>query len=157
MNFTLKTTGGSAEQEKLQKLTPAMEDYLKNIYSLEQENRVARVSDISKRMNVRKASVVSAVRLLQANDLLKHEKYGFITLTDRGRAEADILRRKYNALYDLFVRDLKVTADRAAIEACAAEHALSADTVARIKALVKTTRRAAPAARQKKTLKKKKR
>lgn len=119
-------------------LTPAMEDYLKNILALEKENRVARVSDISRRMNVKKASVVSAVRLLQGAGMLAHEKYGFITLTDKGRGEAEILKRKYAAIYNLLTNTLMISPEKAAPEACAAEHAFSADTVARLKALLKT-------------------
>lgn len=133
-----------------------MEDYLKNILILEKENRVARVSDISRRMNVRKASVVSAVALLQKNEMLKHEKYGFITLTDKGRQEGGLLKKKYNALHDLFVRDLKISEETAALEACAAEHVLSADTIAKLRAAAKTARKAAPAEKPAARAKKKK-
>jgi len=137
-----------------QKLTPAMEDYLKTILILEQENRVARVSDISRRMNVRKASVVSAVALLSKFEMLTHEKYGFITLTDLGRQEGGILKKKYTALYDMFVKDLQISPENAAIEACAAEHVLSSETVARIRAMSKAARRAEP---KEKSVKNKKR
>ena len=138
-----------------QKLTPAMEDYLKNIFILEQENRVARVSDISRRMNVRKASVVSAVLLLSKLEMLSHEKYGFITLTDKGRQEGMALKKKYAALYDMFVKDMEMEPERAALEACAAEHALSADTVSRIRAIAKAARRAAAPEKPKAKAKKK--
>ena len=57
MNFTLKTDTAAEQPVVLKKLTGPMEDYLKCIDSLELENKVARVSDISRRMNVRKAIV----------------------------------------------------------------------------------------------------
>lgn len=123
-----------------QKLTPAMEDYLKAIFILEQENRVARVSDISRRLNVRKASVVSAVALLQKHGMLTHEKYGFITLTDAGRQLGQAMKKKHEMLHSLLVRDLKVGPETAALEACAAEHVLSAETVLKFRALARTAR-----------------
>jgi DtxR family transcriptional regulator, Mn-dependent transcriptional regulator len=140
---------------EMQKLTPAMEDYLKVIFVLEQENRVARVSDISRRMNVRKASVVSAVALLSKFEMLTHEKYGFITLTEKGRQDGGALKKKYAALYDLFVKDLKMPADKAALEACAAEHVLSADTVSKIRAIARAARKAALPEKQRNKGKKK--
>jgi DtxR family transcriptional regulator, Mn-dependent transcriptional regulator len=141
MRFSMKPAGTAGDLPGTQKLTPAMEDYLKNIFILEQDNRVARVSDISRRMNVRKASVVSAVSFLQKNEMLKHEKYGFITLTDAGRHAAAVLKHRYEALYAFFGNDLKMEAEQAASEACSAEHVLSTETVAKIKSLARIVRK----------------
>jgi DtxR family Mn-dependent transcriptional regulator len=119
-----------------------MEDYLKNILILEQDNRVARVSDISRRMNVKKASVVSAVNLLKEAGLLLQEKYAYITLTDAGRKAGNTIKKKYDALYSLFTGPLGLSTVDAAEQACGAEHSLSDDTVYKLKALAKSARSA---------------
>jgi DtxR family Mn-dependent transcriptional regulator len=157
MKFSMKTADTAGLSGETQKFTAAMEDYLKTIAVLEQENRVARVSDISRRMNVRKASVVSAVSFLQKSLMLTHEKYGFITLTETGRLAAAVLKKKYDALYSFFTNDLNIAPEQAVVEVCAAEHALSGETVAKIKALAKTARKASPPEKQKANMSKKKR
>lgn len=144
-----------------EKLTAAMEDYLESIYLLELKNKVARVSDVGKRMNVRKASVVSAVSMLQKHGLLNHEKYGFITLTESGKTEAEKIYRKHEVLSAFLKDDLKVPPEQAANEACMMEHALSDDTINRLLVFVKQARKAVAkqereAAAAKKQIKKKK-
>src|SRR5512138_3175220 len=82
------------------KLSPAMEDYLEAIMLLENSNKVARVSDIGRQLSVRKASVVAAVSFLQKNGLIKHERYGFITLTDTGKLLAEKIYRKHTSIME---------------------------------------------------------
>lgn len=114
-----------------------MEDYLECILLLEREKRVARVSDISGKMNVRKASVVSAVAFLQENALLMHERYGYITLTEKGREMAAAILKKHNALYSFLARVLKIGDELAEKEASAACHVLSGPTIEKITAFAR--------------------
>lgn len=139
------------------KLSPAMEDYLKEIYRLEQENRSARVSDISVKMEVRKASVVSAVNFLKQQGLLTQEPYGHINLTGAGREEAEAIVKKYDIIYNFFTGMLKLDPDAAKKEACAAEHSLSKDTVLRMAQLAKDAGRAAAQKGKRPGVKKKRR
>lgn len=120
------------------KLTPAMEDYLKEIHRLEQANRSARVSDISREMGVRKASVVSAVNLLKKHELLTQEPYGHINLTEAGRAVAETLVKKYKIINNFLEITLKTDCETADKEACSMEHILSDGTVSRIYELGRT-------------------
>jgi DtxR family transcriptional regulator, Mn-dependent transcriptional regulator len=109
-----------------------MEDYLKNIYLIEKESKVARVSEISRRLNVKKASVVAAVRLLMKNNLLTHERYGFITLTPQGKIDAEKLIKKHGVIERFLIKVLKISAEKAAAEACAAEHIFGDETISRL-------------------------
>jgi DtxR family Mn-dependent transcriptional regulator len=132
-----------------------MEDYLECILLLEQEKRVARVSDISAKMSVRKASVVSAVAFLQQNGLLAHERYGYITLTETGRAAAARVHDKNTALYRLLVVNLKIDDETAKKEAGAASHNLSETTVNRLVTLARTASKVIVKQAKKSTIKKK--
>ena len=114
-----------------------MEDYLKTIYTLEKENKVARVSGISRSLAVRKASVVAAIRLLQKNLLLTHEHYGYISLTDSGRQEAEKILKKYDVLKRFLTGALGLDPEKAALEACEAEHVFSDETMAKLALLLK--------------------
>jgi len=123
-------------------LSSAMEEYLKSIYIIEKEKKVARVSDIGNAMSVRKASVVSAVNRLMKCGLVSHERYGYISLSDKGRELAEAVHKKHTALL-AFLRDfLKVDEEAAKKEACAMEHALSDDTVKKLMVFVAADRAA---------------
>lgn len=114
-----------------------MEDYLEAIYHIEREKRVARVSDIGTHMNVRKASVVSAVTLLKAHELLSQERYGFITLTDAGRKRAERISKKNNTILSFLKDVLKVEEQAAKLEAREISHSLSDDTVGKLGTFLK--------------------
>jgi DtxR family Mn-dependent transcriptional regulator len=118
-------------------LSSAMEDYIKTIYQLEIKNKVARVSDIGRRLDVKKASVVAAVNFFKKNELISHERYGFITLTDRGRLIAEKILKRNQALYEFLSVVLKIDPERAKDEACGMEHYISDDTAVRLKAFAK--------------------
>jgi len=53
-------------------LTPAMEDYLELILKLKEENKVVRVRDIAKGMNVKMPSVTSMLNTLAKKNLINH-------------------------------------------------------------------------------------
>lgn len=135
------------------KLTSSMEDYIKTIYLLEISNKVARVSDIGRRLSVKKASVVAAVSFLQKNELIKHERYGFITLTEQGKFIAEKLDKKNRVICAFLTDVLKLDKEKAVLEACDAEHFFSDETTAKIAALIKLNKPAAVKKKIKKTKK----
>ena len=59
-----------------------MEDYLESISILAQEEKVVRVTQISKALGVKKPSVTSALKKLAKEELVEHERYGYVKLTD---------------------------------------------------------------------------
>ena len=122
------------------KLSSSMEDYIKTIYLLENSNKVARVSDIGRRLSVKKASVVAAVSYLQKNELIKHERYGFITLTEPGKEIASKIEKKYSLAVDFLINNLKVDPEKAKLEACLMEHSISDETASKLAAFIKSNR-----------------
>ena len=122
-------------------LSAAMEDYIKTIYTLEKRNKVARVSEIGRMLNVKKASVVAAVSLLQKNEFIKHERYGFITLTERGLSTAEKIAQKGRALFEFLTIALKIDEEKAKTESCGMEHFISQETAEK---MIQLTRQLAP-------------
>ena len=121
-------------------LSSSMEDYIKTIYQLENLNKVARVSDIGRKLSVKKASVVAAVSFLQKNELIKHERYGFITLTERGKEIASNIDRKNTLVHAFLSNMLKIDAEKAKEEACLIEHSISDETAGKLAAFMKANK-----------------
>ena len=65
----------------MEKLSSSLEDYLETIYNEVQKNGFAKVTDISKILNVKKASVTGALNSLTAKKLINYSPYSAITLT----------------------------------------------------------------------------
>ena len=66
--------------------SPAVENYLKAIYLLEvKTGKPAPTSKIAERLAVAPASVTEMVQRLTRDGLVKHVRYGGVSLTGRGR------------------------------------------------------------------------
>lgn len=116
-----------------EELTSSLEDYLEAIHELISEKGKAGITDISYRLNVKKSSVNSAVKRLKVLDLVIHEKYEDIVLTEKGAAEAERVRAKHDVLLKFLVRVLKVPKKEAKTEACKIEHVISNGTFKRLR------------------------
>ena len=62
----------------------ARDDYLEQILHLIEEKGYARPIDVSKKLNISQASVTNMLQRLDAEGLVKHEKYRGTTLTEKG-------------------------------------------------------------------------
>lgn len=122
-------------------LTAAMEDYLEAIYRLQREREVARVKDIAAHLKVKMPSVSNALDALKERKLIRHEKYGYVTLTSEGLASAEAVYRRHQALTRFLADILQLDEKRAEAEACEMEHAVSAETLRRLLALVEFLKR----------------
>jgi DtxR family Mn-dependent transcriptional regulator len=63
---------------------------------------------------------------------LKHEKYGPVELTDRGKKRAKEIRRRHRLIKSFLTEVLGVPLETAERDACLMEHAVSADTINRL-------------------------
>ncbi len=121
-------------------MTNSLEDYLETIYLLVQANGYARVRDVAAALHVKMPSVIKAVLELKKQGFVMQEPYGAVELTDSGvEAASEILGR--HTLLKSFLMLLKVDDETAEKDACAMEHFLSAETLARITDFVKAHKR----------------
>jgi DtxR family Mn-dependent transcriptional regulator len=118
-------------------LSESLEDCLEAVLHLENEHRVARMSDIAAKLGVKTPSANAAVKKLTRRGLVRHESYGYVTLTRKGRRAAKAVAERHAALENFLRKVLKVPASRAAVEACRLEHTLSHDTVAKLSSLTR--------------------
>lgn len=84
-------------------ISKSLEEYLKTMYVLKQQNGNIRVTDIAHKMNCTKPSVNKALHNLKKNELVNYETYGTIELTEKGEE----LAKKILEAYDIVCLFLK--------------------------------------------------
>jgi Mn-dependent DtxR family transcriptional regulator len=77
-----------------------VEDYLERILELINMKGYARVVDIAQRLQISKASVTNMIQRLDAEGLLKYEKFRGLVLTTTGEALAQNITRRHQLLTD---------------------------------------------------------
>ena len=115
-------------------LTPSLEDYLEEIYWFSLFLNTVRVTDISNRLKVALPSVTKALYKLRDEGYIKHELYGEINLTDKGKEFGYYLVTRNQLLQEFLA--LICSKCNYAAEAEAMEHYLSTATINAIKILV---------------------
>jgi len=106
-----------------------MENYLEAIYELTGGTSGARVSDISERLGVSKASVNSAMATLAEKGLVISEKYKEVFLTPAGLEKAKLTSEKHQIIQKFLINVLKVDEETADRDACHIEHVISNDSI----------------------------
>jgi DtxR family Mn-dependent transcriptional regulator len=121
--------------ESLNNLSASLENYLETIAMLKRKKHYARISDIAKSLNVKSSSVNVAINFLAEKDLVIHEKYGYVDLTDKGEKIALEVQRKHDILYQFLHNLLFVDSVVADKEACEIEHLVGIETVHKLEGL----------------------
>ncbi len=117
-------------------LSAQMEDYLETIFHLCEEHGAARVKTIAKNLDVSTPSVVGALKNLKRRRLVHQEPYGFVHLTDKGKQVAWSVVERHRILVSFLEGILGLNPQIASADACKIEHAASAETIHRIRAMV---------------------
>lgn len=115
-------------------ISESLEDYLKIIFQLERERRVARVKDIAARKGVRMASVTGALRRMSKEGLVRYGAREFVELTDEGSTLARKVLQRNDFLRRFLTDTLGLSEETAEQDADAIEHHLSSETLARFAA-----------------------
>lgn len=108
------------------------ENYLETILILSKSHPVVRSVDIAEEMGFKKSSVSVAMKNLREKQHITVSKEGFITLTDSGRAIAEMIYERHELLSDWLTR-LGVDPKVAVEDACRIEHVISAESFEAIK------------------------
>ena len=80
----------------------AVEDYLERILELINTKGYARVVDIAQSLKISQASVTNMIQRMDADGLLKYERYRGLALTASGEALAKSITRRHRILTDFF-------------------------------------------------------
>ncbi|HKB94545.1 MAG TPA: metal-dependent transcriptional regulator [Gaiellaceae bacterium] len=106
-------------------LTPAVEDYVKAVYTLAAEHTTVSTNALAARLGVRPGSVSGMLRKLTGLGLVEHEPYRGVRLTDQGRRVALEVIRHHRLLELYLVESLGMSWDEVHAEAEVLEHVLS--------------------------------
>lgn len=96
--YTLK---GYSMQENNQ-ITSSMEDYLEMIYRLQLQERAVRINKLAACLHVKPSSASKMAGNLRDQDLIIFEKYGMITLTEKGLLLGEYLLSRHDILNEFF-------------------------------------------------------
>jgi Mn-dependent DtxR family transcriptional regulator len=118
----------------------AVEDYLERILELINSKGYARVVDIAAGLKISQASVTNMVQRLDADGLLKYEKYRGLVLTPAGETVARSITRRHQLLTD-FLSLLGLDARVVAHDVEGMEHHISPPTVRALQSLTQLLRR----------------
>ncbi len=109
-----------------------MEDYLEAIAFLKKKKKFVRVKDIGKILGVKNPSVSEALTVLSRKGLVKHERYGYVELTESGSKAAEIITKRHNTLATFLEDVLNIDSKTAQEDACRMEHSISKDTAKKL-------------------------
>ena len=115
-----------------QRLSDSIQDYLKEIYKLQNEAGRATTSAVAERMGVAASSATAMVKKLTALGLAAHEPYRGVVLTQAGEAVAIEVIRHHRLLEQYLAETLGLSIDAVHAEADRLEHALSEELEALI-------------------------
>ena len=110
---------------ELEKLTASLEDYLEVISNYTEVNKNIRAIDISKELNVSRASVTEALKKLSQKGYVNYGRYDVLSLTESGKKIAQIVVSKHNILKSFFENVLGLSEDEASKNACKIEHVIT--------------------------------
>jgi DtxR family transcriptional regulator, Mn-dependent transcriptional regulator len=113
-------------------LTAAIQDYVREIYKLENEGGRATTSALAERLEVSAPSVTAMLKKLATLGLVEHRRYRGATLTPKGERVALEVIRHHRLLEQYLVKTLGLPLDAVHAEADRLEHALSEELEAEI-------------------------
>ncbi|MGH2906524.1 MAG: metal-dependent transcriptional regulator [Solirubrobacterales bacterium] len=114
---------------ELQHRSPAVEDYLKAIYSLTAVGESASTNDLAARLGVSTGSVSAMVKRLAEEHLVEHAPYRGVDLTDEGRNVALRVLRRHRLIELFLARSLDMPWEDLHDEAEILEHAMSDELI----------------------------
>jgi Mn-dependent DtxR family transcriptional regulator len=120
--------------------TQAVEDYLERILELINTKGYARVVDIAQGLKISQASVTNMVQRLDAEGLLKYEKYRGLVLTTAGEELARNITQRHQLLTD-FLKLLGLDDEVIYHDVEGMEHHISPPTLRAIEALTQQLQR----------------
>lgn len=113
-------------------ISDSLQDYLEAILNLSRDGEPVRVTDIASSLNLAKASVTQALGILQAQGLIRHDRYGPVELTETGLRLARAVKHRHELLLSFLIDVLGVDPETSEKDACLMEHAVSSKTIERL-------------------------
>ena len=110
-------------------ISKALEEYIKTMYVLMQQNGEITVTDIADKMSCSKASVTKALNNLKDKNLVEYEAYGKINLSKQAEEIAQKNLEAYDIVYLFFNEILDIKNEKAKEEAEKIKSIISDETL----------------------------
>ena len=107
------------------------EQYIEAIYEIVKKKGYARVKDVSQELGIGLSAVSEMFRKLSKEGYVNYEKYGGVTLTEKGEKVAIKLSEKHKVLREFFII-LGIDEKVADEDACEIEHVVKHETMDRL-------------------------
>lgn len=121
-------------------LTSGLEDYIEVISNHLKYHQKVRAIDISRELNVSRASVSEALKRLADMGLINYSRYDVISITEEGEKAAQRVINRHNLLKSFFTEILGLEDNEAAENACEIEHVITENVYNRLTDYVKFNR-----------------
>lgn len=105
-------------------ISSSLEDYIEAVYNIFVAENKVKAIDVSRRLNVSRASVTEALQKLEQLGLINYGHYGTISITDSGVKKAKEVIKKHEILSLFFEKVLGVNHEIAEETACKIEHVI---------------------------------
>lgn len=115
------------------RLSSGLEDYLEYIYNAVEEKGSVKAIDIARDQNISRASVTDALQRLAAKEYINYERYGKISLLEKGIKKSQEIIEKHNILKTFFEEILGLESLEASENACRIEHVITSNALTKIK------------------------
>ena len=122
-------------------LSPRIEDYLEELFLLESTGRKVTVTDLADRLKITKGTVTATIQKMTELELVKHERYGTLHLTDAGRRKGMTVFHRHEGFRAFFHELLGLDRDHSSEMACSMEHYIDSVTEDRLYALLEFFRK----------------
>lgn len=114
-------------------LSSGLEDYLECIYNNIRLHESVKAIDIANELHVSRASVTDALQRLAAKGYINYERYGKITLLEKGVEKSKEVIEKHTILTAFFEKVLGLSKDEASENACRIEHVITENAFEQLK------------------------
>ncbi|MCI6156505.1 MAG: metal-dependent transcriptional regulator [Peptoniphilaceae bacterium] len=114
----------------------SVENYLEAIVVLERSLGMVRSVDLANHLNISRASVSNAIKKMEADGQVTMGEGGALLLSEEGRRIGREIDERHQTVKGLLIH-IGVSEENAENDACRIEHAISAETFDRIKAVLK--------------------
>ena len=109
----------------MREVTPTIEEYLEMIYRIEERDGVTKTSDLVSALNVAPGTVTNTVKRLEKEQLVTHEPYRGVKLTENGKKIAIDVIRRHRLSERLLTDFLHIDWGEAHEAACKLEHGVT--------------------------------
>lgn len=114
-------------------LSSGLEDYLECIFNNIEKKGSVKAIEISKELDVSRASVTDALHRLADKEYIRYERYGSIEITKKGIDKAREVIDKHTILTNFFENILNLTHEEASENACRIEHVITQNAFKKLK------------------------